>query len=92
MEKETVANLLSSKKRIKQNEKARLRNRAYKSVVKTEIRKRFECSGSYCTPHHVEMTDHTRNDLRSVLTLQKFKTNAGVPDSFFTVRALQRGN
>ena len=34
-----MANLLSSKKRIKQNEKARIRNRAYKSVVKTEIRK-----------------------------------------------------
>jgi len=34
-----VANLLSSKKRVKQNEKARMRNRAFKSVVKTEIRK-----------------------------------------------------
>lgn len=34
-----MANLLSSKKRVKQNEKARMRNRAFKSVVKTEIRK-----------------------------------------------------
>ena len=34
-----MANLLSSKKRIKQNEHNRLRNRARKSAVKTEIRK-----------------------------------------------------
>jgi outer membrane lipoprotein-sorting protein len=60
--------------------------------VKTETREKFVCSETYCTPHHVEMIDHTRGDLRSVMTLKKYKTNVGVPDSFFTVRSLQRGN
>lgn len=34
-----VANLESSKKRIRQNERARVRNRARKSALKTETRK-----------------------------------------------------
>ena len=34
-----MANLLSSKKRIRQNEKHRLINRARKSQIKTEVRK-----------------------------------------------------
>jgi len=34
-----VANLLSSKKRIKQNERNRLRNRARKAVIKTQTRR-----------------------------------------------------
>ncbi len=34
-----MANLLSSKKRIKQNERNRVRNRARKAVIKTETRK-----------------------------------------------------
>lgn len=34
-----VANLASAKKRIKQNERNRLRNRARKNVLKTETRK-----------------------------------------------------
>ncbi|MFQ5463134.1 MAG: 30S ribosomal protein S20, partial [Phycisphaerae bacterium] len=34
-----MANLFSAKKRIKQNERNRLRNRARKAVIKTETRK-----------------------------------------------------
>lgn len=34
-----MANLLSSKKRIKQNERNRVRNRARKAVIKTQTRK-----------------------------------------------------
>ena len=34
-----MANLASSKKRIKQNERNRLRNRARKAIVKTETRR-----------------------------------------------------
>jgi outer membrane lipoprotein-sorting protein len=59
--------------------------------VKTEKRSGFSCAGKFCTPRRVEMVDHSRNDLRSVMTLKKYETNVGVPDSFFTVRALQRG-
>lgn len=36
---QTVANSASAKKRIRQNEKRRLRNRGCKSAVKTETRK-----------------------------------------------------
>ncbi len=37
-----MANLLSAKKRIKQNERNRIRNRARKAVIKTDTRKLLE--------------------------------------------------
>jgi outer membrane lipoprotein-sorting protein len=60
-------------------------------VNKVETRESLTCSGSFCTPRIVSMVDHTRGGIKTVMTLKKTKFNTGVPDSFFTVHALQRG-
>ena len=63
-----------------------------KQKMKTEIRKDYFCEGIFCTPKIVQMFDHTRGDRTTIMTLREFKGNTGVSDSYFTVRALQRGN
>lgn len=60
--------------------------------VKTETRLKFSCNGNNCAPGVIEMVDHTRNNLKSVLTMRQWTPNAGLDDSFFSVRALQRSN
>jgi outer membrane lipoprotein-sorting protein len=59
--------------------------------VKTEQRLEFTCGGGVCAPKIVEMVDHTRADIKTRMMRKAWKVNQGVPDSFFTVRALQRG-
>jgi len=59
--------------------------------VKTETRSEFTCHERVCIPKVVVMVDHTRADITTTMTLKDWKLNRGVPDSFFTVRALQRG-
>ncbi len=60
--------------------------------VKTETRRDLVCQGDFCMPREVVMIDHTRSDLQTTMKLVKAKTDPGVPESYFTVRALQRGN
>ncbi|MBI5509191.1 MAG: outer membrane lipoprotein-sorting protein [Deltaproteobacteria bacterium] len=59
--------------------------------AKTETRSDFTCQGKLCTPRAVEMVDHSRGELKSRMLLKDWQVNRGVPDSLFTVRALQRG-
>jgi hypothetical protein len=37
------------------------------------------------------MTDHRRSDARTTLTVLERRVNAGISDSAFSVRALERG-
>jgi outer membrane lipoprotein-sorting protein len=58
--------------------------------VKTEKRADFTCGFGACCPRNVEMTDHTRGDLRSRMSLKDWKANQGLADALFTTRALER--
>lgn len=60
--------------------------------TKTETRIEFKCIGTACSPRMIKMVDHTRNDIETTLVRREWKPNPDVPDSFFTVRALQRGH
>jgi len=61
-------------------------------LVKTERRLDYVCSDpKHCTAKVIEMVDHTRNALKSQLKLKEWKIDVGLKDSFFTLRALQRG-
>lgn len=59
--------------------------------VKTEQRLEFTCGSGVCAPKIIDMVDHTRAGIKTRMTRRAWKVNQGVPDSFFTVRALQRG-
>ncbi len=59
--------------------------------TKTETRLEFKCVGTACAPKTITMVDHTRNDMVTTMVRKEWQINANVPDSFFTVRALQRG-
>ncbi|HOX43519.1 MAG TPA: outer membrane lipoprotein-sorting protein [Myxococcota bacterium] len=59
--------------------------------VKTETRTSYECKDGLCNPRVMTMIDHTRGDIKSTMVRRDWKYNQGVDDSFFTVRALQRG-
>ena len=61
------------------------------ATVKTETRTVFVCQAGLCIPKVVVIVDHTRADIKTTMTIKDWKVNRGVPDSFFTIRALQRG-
>ncbi len=58
--------------------------------IKTDNRESFECKDDLCNPRIMTMIDHTRGDLKSVMSRQKWKPNTGVDERYFTVRSLQR--
>lgn len=59
--------------------------------VKTEIRNEYDCREDVCTPAAMKMTDHTRNDAWTSLSVIERKVNQGVSTSMFSVRNLERG-
>ena len=59
--------------------------------VKTETRKDFACQKDVCSTQAMKMTDHTRNGAWTEFKAKKWEVNTGIPDRYFTVRALQRG-
>lgn len=62
-------------------------------VVKTEERSAYTCNAQdFCNPEKMSMVDHTRSDLRSDMVRVRWQANTGVPDSYFSVRSLQRGS
>ena len=58
--------------------------------LKTEYRSKFKCQEKICSPWHLKMVDHTRNDMWTEIICLEWKVNTGVKDSYFTVRSLQR--
>jgi hypothetical protein len=61
------------------------------ALLKTETRTELTCQGTICVPKVVVMVDHSRGDIKTTMVMKDWKVNRGVSDSFFTVRALQRG-
>jgi outer membrane lipoprotein-sorting protein len=59
--------------------------------IKTETRGSYDCGQGICTPGEMTMTDHRRSDARTTLTVLERRVNAGISDSAFSVRALERG-
>lgn len=59
--------------------------------IKTETRSKYDCAENVCTPAVLKMTDHTRNDAWTSLTVLERKVNQGVSASLFSVRNLERG-
>lgn len=61
-------------------------------TVKTETRSSYQCklNNTVCNPRVMVLVDHTRNGLKSTMVQREWKLNQNVPDSVFTVRAIQR--
>lgn len=59
--------------------------------VKTEERGDYKCRGEICTPGYLKLTDHTRNGAWTRFTCEKWEVDVGIPDRFFSPRALKRG-
>lgn len=59
--------------------------------IKTELRLSYSCQGDICNAAEMKMTDHVRNGAWTKMLRKKWKTNTGVSDSKFSLRALQRG-
>ncbi len=58
--------------------------------VKTELRQAYECRAGLCAARAHVITDHARG-LKTTMVRRVWRTNQGVEDAHFTVRALQRG-
>ena len=58
--------------------------------IKTEKRSDFVCGYGACSPRTVVVTDHTRGNLASHMSLKDWKANQGLSDGIFTLRALER--
>mgnify|MGYP006274027347 FL=1 len=58
--------------------------------IKTELRREYTCKGKICNPRRLVMTDHSRGELKTPLRRRLWKVNVGAPDSYFSLRALQR--
>jgi len=58
--------------------------------TKTETRTQYACQGPICVAKVMRLVDHTRNNAWSEFVTTDWKVNTGIPDSFFTQRALQR--
>lgn len=59
--------------------------------LKTDVREEYECQDvekKVCAPRFMKLTDHTRGELYTTLTMEDWKVNQNVPDSFFTQSAL----
>jgi outer membrane lipoprotein-sorting protein len=59
--------------------------------LKTDYRTKYDCKGDLCNPKDMKLVDHTRGDVYTTMISKEWKVNTGVKDSFFTVRALQKG-
>ena len=59
--------------------------------LKTETRTEYDCAEGVCTPAQMKMTDHTRNDAWTSLSVVDRKVNQGISASVFSVRNLERG-
>jgi hypothetical protein len=59
--------------------------------VKTETRESYECRQGLCAARVHVVIDHTRGGLKTTMVRRVWTHDQGVEDSFFTVRALQRG-
>jgi Outer membrane lipoprotein-sorting protein len=60
-------------------------------LARTETRDDYVCDQGVCVFNRMRMTDHTRNDVWTELRMVEWKHDQGLPDSTFTVRALQSG-
>jgi len=58
--------------------------------IKTETRRDFHCIGEICHAKVMHMIDHRRNDIATTMLEKDWQVNTGTPDSFFSVRSLQR--
>ncbi len=61
-------------------------------MLKSEDRTNYECADNLCNPREMKLVDHTRNDLTTRMVRKSWKRNSGIPDSFFTQRALQKAS
>ena len=61
-------------------------------LLKTEKRLEYGCRGKVCAPRVIQMTDHSRGDLSSKLVRKSWMVNTGVPDNYFSLQSLRRGN
>jgi outer membrane lipoprotein-sorting protein len=57
--------------------------------VKTETRTNYFCEGKVCLPKEQKMTDHTKGDKWTRLTLGEYKINPDLGDDMFSKRNLQ---
>ncbi len=59
--------------------------------LKTDVREEYECRDpekKLCAPHSMKLTDHTRGEIYTTMTMEDWKVNQNIPDSFFTQSAL----
>jgi len=61
-------------------------------LLKTEKRLEYGCRGKVCAPRVIQMIDHSRGDLSSKLVRKSWMVNTGVPDTYFSLQSLRRGN
>lgn len=61
------------------------------ALARTNTREDYNCDEGVCIFSRMRMTDHTRNDVWTELQTVEWKHDQGLPDSEFTVRALQSG-
>ena len=61
-------------------------------LLKTEKRLEYGCRDKVCAPRVIQMIDHSRGDLSSKLVRKSWMVNTGVPDTYFSLQSLRRGN